>query len=59
MTPSTLTRKDPAIAKHLTPRATIIRCPTCGRNVTIGLTTATGTRVYCEVCGMGEVRRNK
>ena len=57
MTHCTLTRKSPEIARHLTPRAVIIRCPECGRTVTIGLTTKTGTRVFCEVCGMGEVRR--
>jgi hypothetical protein len=53
----TLTRKSSDIARHLTPRAVIICCPSCGRTVTIGLTTKTGTRVFCEVCGMGEVRR--
>ena len=57
----TLTRKDPSIARHLTPKSVIIRCPSCGSSdVVIGLTTKTGTRIFCQICAeMTEVRRGE
>ena len=47
----TLTRKSPEIIKHLTPTATILRCPVCGSsNVRPGITTTWGTPVFCLAC---------
>jgi predicted RNA-binding Zn-ribbon protein involved in translation (DUF1610 family) len=57
----TMTRKTPAIEKHLVPKAQIVRCPEpdCGSsNIRIEKSTERGVLARCQDCQTCFYRRN-